>query len=309
MKKYRITVVLGMLLLAMGILSGCGKVTPEKLIEQASANVQKVSSYKAKMDMGFNVSMEQEGQTQDMALSMDADMDVTNKPVSYHLNGKLNIEQLNLSMGMEMYGIEDEDKATTYINVANQWSKSEVKKEKDSEKEKKNIDFTNLEQYLGENTKLVLADKTEKENDKEVYVISTTLGAEYFKQFTKQLKDAVSGQLEDMGQDEELMNQFEKMDFSAMNMDVKLKIYKDSKLPASISVDIKGGLNELLKSMIASFTPEEVGVDITKCTFNITFTEFDTVEKIVVPKEALDAKSTDEQPSVDVLEDEVGSEL
>nr|WP_330392417.1 DUF6612 family protein [Hespellia stercorisuis] len=119
-----------------------------------------------------------------------------------------------------------------------------------------------------------MSDKTEKMDSKEVYVLEGKLNG---KEMEKQI---VSLQ-------EEVKEIFKDMDFEKMDIPMTLKVYKDSKLPASIEMDMNSFVNEIFKVVMDE--EEQGNMTAKTCLLTMTFQEYNTVDAIEIPKEALDA--------------------
>lgn len=263
---------IGMLLLA-GLLAGCKKVTAESLLKEAAANMQKAKSLSGNMGMEMEVGMEQSGTSIALNAKLDVDMEMTNKPAAMHLNGKADVDLMNLSLDIESYSMEEDGKNITYTKVGEDWNKTESepkKEDKDS-----NMDFLS-----GINKdKLVLQKETSKVNKKEAYVIKADLTGEDFKEAESQIKEYLDKM------------KLGKADLSKLSLEVTLKIYKDTKLPASISLKVVDGMNDLLKGLTGE---SEANLTMDKCVIDVTFDAYDKVKEIKIPKEAKNAKSADD---------------
>ncbi|SHL01433.1 DUF6612 family protein [Hespellia stercorisuis] len=111
-------------------------------------------------------------------------------------------------------------------------------------------------------------------DSKEVYVLEGKLNG---KEMEKQI---VSLQ-------EEVKEIFKDMDFEKMDIPMTLKVYKDSKLPASIEMDMNSFVNEIFKVVMDE--EEQGNMTAKTCLLTMTFQEYNTVDAIEIPKEALDA--------------------
>jgi transcription elongation factor Elf1 len=269
-RRSRLWISLTACMLVAGILSGCGeKVTTESLLKDINENYKQAESFKGDLKVDVDLEIEESGVSMNMGMGMDGSIEMTNSPAAMHMDGNLNAELMGIKMAFEMYSIEENEKVDVYTKIADQWTKTEqnIEKSKDTEKSKE-IDFEDL---FDEG--LTLSDKTEKMDDEEVYVLEGKLNG---KEMEKQIASL----------QEEVKEIFKDVDFEKMDIPMTLKVYKDSKLPASVEMDMNSFVSEIFKLM----GEEELGSMTAKtCLLTMTFKEYNTVEAIEVPKEALDA--------------------
>ena len=271
MKKRRcLTAIMGLICLLVLPLSGCKKVTAVDLVKEAAENVKEVESYRGTLDMDMGMGVADSGVSTEVGVTMAMDMEAVSDPNIFHMSGEFGMDLLNLTMSMDVYGETQGDEAIVYTNIADQWQKqvTEVKGQEESG------NILNLDTFTGKK-ELKLADKTEKENGKEVYVITTTIDGEDF----NKAMESISGVM-----DEEMMGE---IDFTGLTMDAELRIYKDSKLPASIIMTTQED---------SKMTVEEAGteVSINHLSYEIKIQEYNTIDSIEIPKEALEVEEIDE---------------
>lgn len=270
-RKSRLLIALTGCMLAAGILTGCGeKVTTESLLKDLNENYKQTESLKGDLKLDVDLGIEESGVSMNMGMGMDGSIEATNSPATMHMDGDLNVDLMGLEMNFEMYSVKEDEKVDVYMKIADQWTKTEenIEKSKDTKKPKE-IDFENL---FAEG--LTLSDKTEKMDSKEVYVLEGKLNG---KEMEKQI---VSLQ-------EEVKEIFKDMDFEKMDIPMTLKVYKDSKLPASIEMDMNSFVNEIFKVVMDE--EEQGNMTAKTCLLTMTFQEYNTVDAIEIPKEALDA--------------------
>lgn len=278
----------GIILLSAGMLSGCGRTTPSGLIKEAMANVSDASSYTGNLNLSMTMGVKQDGVSMDMEVGMDMDMEATNKPGEYHMNGVASLGFMNMSMEMEMYGKENKDgsKFTTYTNVNDSWTKYE----EDIDDASDASDIMNLDGLISKGAKLDLQKDLEEENGKKVYVITTTASGDKMSA-AEELLGGISG------------DSLDELDLSDMEGDVTIKIDKESRFLSSITIDFKDGLGE-------GNTIEEngVAVSLNNLIMTITFDEFNTVDKINLPKDAINATEMDDSSAEDILNGMAGND-
>ena len=147
----------------------------------------------------------------------------------------------------------------------NEWMKSET-----------GIDESSIQDMysIAEDGKdMTLAEETEKIGDREVYVLTSTITGEEFQEI--------------MGVMENMTEGVGDMDWSNMQANVTMKIYKDTILPASVSIEMSDS-GEGIES-------EGVTVKFNNLSVVMNYVDFDSVDSIEIPEEALAAKSVDSE--------------
>lgn len=263
--KRKLLMILAGCLLASSVLAGCGKqMTSEKLLMEMEENCQKAESIEGDFDFGMVIGMEESGVSMNMGMGMDGTFEMMNTPAVMHLKGAMNIDLMNLKMDMELYTKQEDGKTTAYVKLADQWNKTE--QETGAEAEEK----TGSQDIFGE---WELSDKTEKVEGRESYVLTGKVSGEKLEELLAPLKEAME-------------SQGGNADFKGADIPLTLKVYKDSKLPASVEIDMNAFVSSILKA-----APSENGGTITTedCKLVITFKQYDQVKGIEIPKEALEA--------------------
>lgn len=279
-KKGRLLAIAGMACLTAMTLSGCKKVTAVSLITDAVKNVEKVDSLEGTMDIGMEMGIAQSGISMGLNIDASLDMEAMRDPNIYHMDGNIGMDLMNLSVDLETYGETKGEETTIYMNVGDEWQKQIVNTDEGEDTEL----FLNLNHFLSDDHTLTLAEKTEKVNEKEAYVITTTLNGEDF-------NEAMDSFTEFM--DEDLMGG---MDFSDLTMNVTLKIYKDSHLPAAIIMEMDG-------DNAAVFEEDGAEVSLKQIRYEIYDLDYNNVDEIKIPKEALNAEESND--SEGLLEDSI----
>lgn len=246
------------------LLSGCRKVTPEGLLKAAAENARKASSFKGSMKMDVGMGVRQSGISASIDMKVDMDVEATSKPQDYHMKGTLSSELTNASIDMEMYGKESKDglSTVTYTKMLNEWTKSEQKNT-----EKNSGPMMDVGKLIQKDSRPVLQKKLGKMGGKDVYVVKTS----------------VENFGEAGGAFDDFINQEAKgIDLSNIHADVVIKIYKDNCLPASISMVMKDGSGKAV-----SKGKDDMGIALDSLKFAMKFTEYNTVDKIKLPGNAL----------------------
>lgn len=217
------------------------------------------------MKMSMNVSSQGVAMDMDMDMGMQGTIEYTAEPEIVHMKGTMDVSLLGLSMDMDMYSQVEDDKATVYMCMMNEWMKSET-----------GIDESSIQDMyaIAEDGKdMTLAEETEKIGDREVYVLTSTITGEEFQEI--------------MGVMENMTEGVGDMDWSNMQANVTMKIYKDTILPASVSIEMSDS-GEGIES-------EGVTVKFNNLSVVMNYVDFDSVDSIEIPEEALAAKSVDSE--------------
>lgn len=267
MRKKIVWLLVSVMLLSAVVFGGCGKkeVTAESLVKEVNENMEKVKSYTGDMDMKMSMNVSSQGVAMDMDMGMQGTIEYTAEPEIVHMKGTMDVSLLGLSMDMDMYSQVEDDKATVYMCMMNEWMKSET-----------GIDESSIQDMyaIAEDGKdMTLAEETEKIGDREVYVLTSTITGEEFQEI--------------MGVMENMTEGVGDMDWSNMQANVTMKIYKDTILPASVSIEMSDS-GEGIES-------EGVTVKFNNLSVAMNYVDFDSVDSIEIPEEALAAKSVDSE--------------
>lgn len=267
MRKKIVWLLVSVMLLSAVVFGGCGKkeVTAESLVKEVNENMEKVKSYTGDMDMKMSMNVSSQGVAMDMDMGMQGTIEYTAEPEIVHMKGTMDVSLLGLSMDMDMYSQVEDDKATVYMCMMNEWMKSET-----------GIDESSIQDMyaIAEDGKdMTLAEETEKIGDREVYVLTSTITGEEFQEI--------------MGVMENMTEGVGDMDWSNMQANVTMKIYKDTILPASVSIEMSDS-GEGIES-------EGVMVKFNNLSVVMNYVDFDSVDSIEIPEEALAAKSVDSE--------------
>lgn len=262
MKKQKISVAIGLTAaMTAGLISGCAtKATPENLLRDMQKNAEKTESsllsFKMEMAMGDG--------TTDISLGMDMNMETTTEPEAAHGKGTVSINMggIDFSAETETYSVQEDDEYVTYTLIEDQWTK-EVTDDGEITGEVESI-ADNMEEYADQFT---LAEDLVTVNDKECFELTGELDGDLFSEMMQtDMTDSLAG----YGIDEEKL--------SDMVFPCTIDIYKDSILPARLYFDMKDTMTPAM---------EDSGVTISECYVDMTFMEYDTVEEITVPEEAV----------------------
>lgn len=275
--KWTRMIILGGMTVAVGFSAGCKKETPDSLLKAAIKNQAEAKSVNGSMDMEMTMGMAQSGVSMEMDMNFQMDMKMTQKPDAYHLKGSMGMDFMGLNVDMEMYGQENKegDKFTVYSMTDGTWQKYEEEKSEDVAET-----LASLDSFSAEG--LELEKDLVEVNGKKSYKMTGTLEGEELGE--SGILDAAGEEMQDM-------------DWSNVKAKISIWIYKDSKLPAALQIQVKDAPQ-----------PED-GVDayLKNLNLKMEYKEYDKIDKIEIPKEALDAEEVTED-SIDEWTDDLESE-
>ena len=279
MKKQKRLMALGITAaMAAGLLSGCGtKATPENLLRDMQKNAEKTESAL----LNFKMDIAMGDGTDDVSLGMDMNMETTTEPEVSHGKGTVSISMsgMDFSVEMEMYSVQEDGEYVTYTLMEDQWTK-EVSDDGEMTGEVDSI-ADNVEEYADQ---FELAEDLVTVNDKECFELTGELDGDLFSEMMQtDMLDSLAG----YGIDEEAL--------SDMMFPCTIDIYKDSILPARLYFDMTESMAPLM---------EDSGVTVSECYVDMTFMEYDTVEEITVPDEAVSAAEDGSDSGLDLPQDD-----
>lgn len=252
--------------MAAALLSGCGgrtKATPENLLRDMTEKAEKVES--TVMNLKFNINLSAGGE--ELAVTMDMDMEATTEPEASHGKGEVSFDIAGSSMSteMEIYSVKEDDQYVTYTMMEGEWTK-EAAGEEETLGDIEGM-TGDIEDYAD---KFKLEEDLAEINGEDCFELTGELDGDIFSEMIQSdMLDSFSG----YGLDEETI--------SEMVFPCTIDIYKDTILPARIMFD----LTDTFESMM-----EDAGVAASDCYMEMTFMEYDSVDDIVVPDEALEAE-------------------
>ncbi len=293
--KKILAVILSVLMLVS--LCACGKMTAERLITNMAKALAEVDSFAGTMNMGMEMTISLMGESMDMSMTMDTDVKYSDKTT--YTKGTLTTAMMgedDVVVDTEGYSVTDGDTITTYSLTDGTWTKTEMPKpelETSFDTIKLLIDPENL-------GNIVLQEELDTYNGREVYVL-TIADCNYPELATDYINSQLGSVFGDMDISE--------IDMSGIVMQVTLKVYKDTKLPAVLTIDFGDSMTTLMDSMMdvmmsalseglegvegidigAIFEMLDMSFEIPAAITTMTFDEYN-IEPVVVPKEALDAE-------------------
>lgn len=257
--KWSQMVILGVMAGAVVMSVGCKKETPDSLLKAALKKQSEAKSFEGSMDMDMTMGMAQSGVSMELDMNFQMDIQMTQDPDMYHLKGSMGMDFMGLNVDMEMYGQENEesDTFTVYSMTDGSWQKYEEEQDEDVAEI-----LANLDSFSAEN--LELEKDLVKVNGKKAYKMTGTMEGEEL---------AESGILEAAGEE------IQDLDWSNVKAKISIWIYKDSKLPAAMQIQVKD-----------SPQSEDGAVAYLKnLNLKMEYKGYDNIDKIKIPKEALNA--------------------
>lgn len=250
--------------MAVSAMAGCGKrATPENLMEDMSKNTESIES----MLCNLKLAMELSAGTDSMGISLDMDLEATMNPETSHGKGRIdmNMSGTNIGTDIEMYTLLEDEQYVTYSMIENEWTKTVDTETREMLNEAAILD---LNERIVE---MELAEETTEVNGKECFELTGKIpGDTVTALFNEDLLDSLTS---GMSVDESAL--------ADTDIPCTIDIYRDTILPARMYLDLGAYSDVLLEGMD--------GVSMSEYNIEITFLEFDRVDAIKVPEEAMAA--------------------
>ena len=264
-----------------------GKPTAIGLIRKSAGNLGKVSSVKAE------VSSEYEGSVSysilnsvlsaPVAVEMDFDTESVMEPAVSHLDGVITGEILGISMDLplESYVEEKDGKTVSYVSANHgNWIRHTQTQTEDAGESGDTAPQFDGKAFLGLIKKIIdgeiraeLSEETEMICGQEAYKIRVEVSGDLL----QQLLEVISS-----GNGEAAIP--ENLDLTEADTDMDLYIYKKGKLPAKIRV----GCAAIGNAVMQAFTNDDSFIGAaTRFEITVLFTEYNTIDKLVVPEEVV----------------------
>lgn len=302
--KNIIRTILAVLLIGVLTLSGCGlsrlgKPSVVSLSKDAMENLKKVDSAAVNIKTDGDISAVYEALNIGMNINLDSetDMEMTKDPSRARGTIGLTVGAVGQEQTIDgkFYRDSNEDSKTTYIKWQNgDWMKktTPVSKETGGEEEKPNaitvpqsvMNAAGILKYLSDGSVTAeLKEETVQVNDKEAYQITGTLGGEF-------LKDMIeSGTINLGGID---MDKAE-IDWATVSVPAEIYIYKESRLPARITMDCTSIGSQIVGNMLKKELEElpfgKIRMDVNRFIVDITIDRYNEIEAFEIPAETAGA--------------------
>lgn len=279
MKKRNVILLAGILTLTG--MTGCGTGEVKEILDESRENTKEIASASGDVEVTTGVNLSQWGMDMDVDLVLAGEWETAVNPAAFHFDGTLGLDVMGFGMDFEIYGVEEDGKYVTYAKTAGQWSKFEGQAKS----------FDNWDGFYElEPDSIELSQESGEVNEKETSVIHTEISGE----------DVI----ELMKKAEFLEDDLGDADISGLKADIALEIYKESGLPASVNVDFGDSLSSAAQS-----SEELAGLPgVGKCVINVNVMEYNSVDSIEVPQEALTAEETEGNPLKDLTDDMFGTD-
>lgn len=249
-------------------LSGCsGRLTPEKLFNEASERMQEVTSSSSRVELDIQL----EDVLDLREVNMEMEMENTTDPPAGHAKGsaEVNIVDAEVSGDMEIYQVMEDGEYVTYSSLDGNWERE--------------VTDPDSENHLGMDGNIFAQEGDVLEDFRLAEESVTVEGRECYQIYGDIKGENLMGLL---GRD--MISAFGLVDLPGeeavkeLDVPVIFDIYKEELLPARIIVDMSGVLEELYDSL-----GETTKVNL--YSIELLFTEYGQVEEITVPQEVKDA--------------------
>ena len=253
--------------------------TPVHLAKRTADNLGKVHSAEAEVEMDYEGTVTVFKNDVQIGMGTKFDMEAVTDPSASHTNGSLTISFMgfDVDVPVESYVQKENGEPVLYMNIANKtWTKQKVNDPANTmpEIDTRAVTALLIHKIISGEIKAELAEETEMICDKEAYKLSFDISGKTL----EELLNAAAAY------NENAAKLAESLDLSGTGAHIDMWIYKDMKLPARIAIDCTALGSYLVQSML-----EEKGLvgTATKFTAVVTFTQYNTIEKIEVPEEVV----------------------
>lgn len=231
-------------------------------MDRIEKNLADVTSFSNQVEM--NIKMEE--LVHYTKVTMDMEMENTMEPKAGHAKGtaEVSMRGVNLDSQMEIYQVEENGSQVTYSGMDGAWLKEITDGQSGGIALGKNL-FAEMEDSADE---FLLADETIELDGKSCYeMYGDVTGKELMSVLGSQMVHGFG--LVELPDDSVV---------ARLKIPVIFDVYEEELLPARIRVDMTDVLNDLYDSL-------EESADVTHYVIQLSFTEYNTVEKIQVPEE------------------------
>ena len=278
---------------ACGSSAGGGADDAETVLAKAQAAFEQVKSmhYTMDMDMGFTAAGES------ISIETDAEADCIVSPTQMDMDMKMNMMGL-FDMNIKMYLIQEEDGYTVYTGMDDgegsiTWSRDTVD------------DLDNLSQYDASYSMDLYLDSSTNFTENGTEEVAGVTATRYDGVITQEALDEV---MEASG----VLDQFEAFGVEGMedmlremgDLPVSIWIDRDSGLPVKYEMDMTAMMQSMMDKLAAQ-DQDAAGSAMTvdKCHMSMVCSDYNSIDAIHVPQEALDAPTAD-QLAEDLLTEE-----
>lgn len=296
-------------LTAVLLLSGCASMNPFKpsalgLTKDALTNVGKIQSGKAEYTVDTDFSLGSKGLeiSMDMQMAIDGYSEFTRDPDRTKNGATVRLNVLGQEQMIDTEGYTDkleDGTVITYSRVEDgEWMKTtkspdEKDKEESADKELSPLELGGglLKMALENPLNAELVEEMSSVHGKEAYQINCTIPGSFLKETLESTDNENVEKIKEFTKD---------IDWDSVEIPAEFYVYKESKLPARIYLDLKTigtqFIEVLMKQMGEDLPVDEISIEAKTLTVDIILDEYDEIAPIEIPQEALDAKevSTEE---------------
>lgn len=311
-KKGTIAAVLAAALAAALFVSGCSPFKPSllSLANSTVKNVGKAESAAVTMNLNSEFALKQTdfGIEADIQLDIASDMEVTKNPQLTKGTADIEVGVLGQKQPVKMdFYVDnaDDGTATTYSRIEKgRWTKKVLKTKGEGQTDSLNNPLLvsgGLVKLMMENPMgAELHEETTSVNGKDAYRITMTVPGDMVKTILETLSE---------DKEEEKLIDLNELDWDAITLPGEIDIYKDSKLPARIYVDLQSAGVQLTSLLLSKLTGENgalpldsLTLEVEKCTLELIFDRYGEIEPIEIPQEVLDAKEESEDSGFSITD-------
>lgn len=301
--RIRIRTILAAILITVVLvgcnLTGFGKPSVVSLTKDAVKNLNKVESAEVKIKTDGDISAVYDALNIGLNITMDsdADLEMTKDPQRAKGTVDLTVGAVGQEQTVKgkLYRDRTDTDSITYIQWENgEWmKKTSPVKQKAAEDEKASKGITmpdsvtqvvGLLKFLSDGSLTAeLKEETVQVNDKEAYQINSVISGDLLKQLIE------SGTI-DLGQ---IDLNTEEIDWANISVPAELYIYKESKLPARITLDCTAigsqVIGNMLKDDLEDLPFGKIRVDVNRFVVDISIDRYNEIEAIEIPAETAGA--------------------
>lgn len=214
--------------------------------------------------------------TEEMDISCDMDVEMTDAPEAAHYTGYVEMKIAGEGTGMEVekYTVQ-EDKTVCYTGIDGKWNRR-AGNEKDLSVS--GVLFERLADLEREEASFEVVEEATDINGMECSRVSGEISTDILKGLSKQ--EIMKALRVGASIDDEI--------FYKENMKCTIDMYKESQLPARLTMDFTDAANKALVS-------EADGITITEYKADIVYVEYADVDEIEVPEEVINRLEQNEQ--------------
>ena len=284
--------------LALAACGGSGGDSAEEVLARAQEAFDDVTSmhYTMDMDMGFSADGES------IEINTNAEADCISDPIAIDMDMTMDMMGL-FDMTFKMYIVQDGDQYIVYTGMDDgdgnySWSKEVMD------------DMGDMKQYNGSSSMAIYMENGAEFKEAGTEEINGSTATRYDGVITQEGLQTV---METSG----VLDQYESLGIEGMDEllsemgDLPVSIWIDNKsgMPVNYEMDMTAMIQNLMTKLMAE-DPETAETDFTvdKCYMVMICSDFNTIDSIEVPEEALNASSSDEWLD-DFLSDEEGDLL